>query len=425
MQERITADGTLLNGSVVGISQTMVRAEVPVLSGLSTVYKWQYDLGQGDSRRWVDVPDTMVHMTTITVLRGNTTVTVRYRTETETALGNLNADITMAVTTLVLTGEVTGLAGAVIEIGNERMYVESSQASGANTELTVRRGFGETTAAAHAANDAVRRVTASNWRVVGTGWTIAHPLAPSQVRNIVLSINTEGIPRVRFDEPLDSPLPIHRYAVAIYTGTSFVQALGTQGFANPDLTRDRVGETVYLPGEYYAEVRAVSVLPTDDPNTGGDDLAGDWAVSNGVNYDGQSLVSAYNRGSSTPANFSAVLAVRGTVTDESGNYRLPLRLTIANGVAPYTIAYRVAPAPEGGATDPFDDGRSSDGSEDATFHWLEHGEKLIVATVTDANGVSRVAITPIHLKSSLRGRAGTLRSSLTAPRRDWRSPLPV
>jgi len=125
------------------------------------------------------------------------------------------------------------------------------------------------------------------WIIVGTAWTQQDPSAPENVTSVVLAISDAGVPRVTFKAPVGSARAIHRYAVILYVnGRTAVQTLGTVGFQNPDLSRDRSGEVLRYGGLFHAEVRAISLSATDDDTTGNDDLVGDWVVSNTVYFAG-------------------------------------------------------------------------------------------------------------------------------------------
>ena len=125
------------------------------------------------------------------------------------------------------------------------------------------------------------------WIFVGTAWTVADSQAPGPPRNVVLEITTDGQPRLTFEAPASKPRPIHRYVAFLYiNSTTSVRQFGTAGFDNPDLTLARSTERVSAAGSYHAEVRAFSLAADDDSSTGGDDLAGTWAISNTVGFGG-------------------------------------------------------------------------------------------------------------------------------------------
>ena len=284
-------------GGVLGISQTTVRVTVPVEPGDSVTYQWQYDLGQGAVRRWVTVPETTTNTTDIGGRRGNTTVTVRYRTTVTEPLGTLHAGISAASQTMVMVGEVTIANESLVQIGAEVILVASSVLDNdMNTVLVIRRGRKATTRADHLIGAAVRTVDDSAWHVVGTGYTIQHPEAPELVRNLTLEFSDDGFPTISFDEPIGSAYPVDRYFIGLYVGEN-TWVDGPEGFdrTNPYTETMWTGERhIYPAGDYYAEVRAISLRENDDPNTGLDDLPGDWSQSPVVSWAGVQAITDEN-----------------------------------------------------------------------------------------------------------------------------------
>ena len=280
--------------SVVGISQTEIRATVPAGYEVDRappegdiIYQWQYGGGRLNPNRWFDVPDTTVPTTIIGGARGNARRTVRWRTVLTSVIGTLQAAVAVADTSIILDGAVVVTDEELIVVGTERMVVSSSALNGdGDTVVMVRRGRQDTTAAAHMVGADVSVRLVSSWMIAGTAYTFQHPEAPENVQNVVLAITEAGIPTVTWEPPLYTTYPVDRYAVFLFHGPDTVIDDTMADFRNPYTDLDWTGRRLYLHGEYHAEVRAVSRIPGDDPNTGIDDLAGDWVFSNSVEYAG-------------------------------------------------------------------------------------------------------------------------------------------
>ena len=124
-----------------------------------------------------------------------------------------------------------------------------------------------------------------NWRSIGEGYVPQAVNAPSNVRNVVLTINTDGTYNVAFDAPSTNARPINRYGAVLFRNGQFAGWFEGQGTTSRD--RDGYdGHVLYFEGDYHAEVRAVSLSATDDASTVDDDLTGDWVASNVVRWGG-------------------------------------------------------------------------------------------------------------------------------------------